>query len=148
MSLSHCYFKLNGSLRNEINLNLQVFDYLEPVALSCFGKLFSQNSQENTCVRLSFLKKKPRHRYFPVSFVNTSFIRTPPLADSYCSCHQTTVLFKAAIDYHNHRTHVFTFIRMFHQIYFLSVNLAFFIIIRELLLGLIFLIFLLLTILY
>ena len=45
----------------------------------------SQNSQENTCVEVSFLIKKPevfnfakktlQHRYFPMNFVG--FLRTP-----------------------------------------------------------------------
>ena len=34
-----------------------------------------QNSQKNTCPRLSFLKKRPWHRCFPVNFAK--FFRTP-----------------------------------------------------------------------
>ena len=34
-----------------------------------------QNSQENTCVRVSFLKKIPWHRCFPVNFAK--LLRTP-----------------------------------------------------------------------
>ena len=39
----------------------------------------SQNSQENTCARVSFLKKGLWHRCFPVSF--TKFLRTPFLKE-------------------------------------------------------------------
>ena len=52
----------------------------EAVARGVFGKKvflkISQNSQENTCTRVSFYKKLKRlwHRCFPVNF--TKFLRT------------------------------------------------------------------------
>ena len=54
--------------------------FLEAVVRRCpVKKLFlriSQNSQENTCARVSFLiKKRLRHRCFPVNFAK--FPRTP-----------------------------------------------------------------------
>ena len=39
-----------------------------------------QNSQKNTCPRLSFLKKRPWHRCFPVNFAK--FLRTPFLQNT------------------------------------------------------------------
>ena len=51
----------------------------EAVARMCpVKKVFlemSQNSQENTCVRISLLKKRLWHRCFPMNFV--TFLRTP-----------------------------------------------------------------------
>ena len=44
-----------------------------------------QNSQENTCTRVSLLKKRPWHWCFPVNFVKylrTHFYRTPLVAAS------------------------------------------------------------------
>ena len=38
-----------------------------------------QNSQENTCSRVSFSKKRLWHRCFPVNFVK--FLRTPFFAE-------------------------------------------------------------------
>ena len=35
----------------------------------------SQKSQENTCARVSFLKKRLKHRYFSVNFAK--LLRTP-----------------------------------------------------------------------
>ena len=65
----------------------------EAVTQKCFVKNvfleILQNSQENMCARVSFLKKlqarglqKKRlwHRCFPVNFVK--FLRTPPVAAS------------------------------------------------------------------
>ena len=39
----------------------------------------SQNSQENTCARASFIKKRLWHRCFPVNFAK--FLRTSPVAE-------------------------------------------------------------------
>ena len=69
---------------------------IEAVALTCSAKKvfleISQNSQENTCARVSFiikfaglrsatlLKRRLQHRYFPVyfaKFLRTPFYRTP-----------------------------------------------------------------------
>ena len=55
----------------------------------CFvKKMFleiSQNSQENTCVRVSFLlKKRPWHRCFPLNFAK--FLRTPFLQSTSGGC--------------------------------------------------------------
>ena len=53
--------------------------YLEEVIRRCSVKnmllKISQNSQENTCVRVYFLKKRLFHGCFPVNFVK--FLRTP-----------------------------------------------------------------------
>ena len=53
--------------------------YLEAVVQRCSVKKvlleISQNSQENTCARVSFLIKRLWHRCFPVNFVK--FLRTP-----------------------------------------------------------------------
>ena len=60
----------------------------EAVAWRCsVKKVFleiSQNSQENTCARVSFLIKRLWHRCFPVNLVskNTFSYRTPPVAAS------------------------------------------------------------------
>ena len=60
--------------------------FLEAVVRRCSIKNvfveISQNSQENTCARLSFLIKKNRlwHRCFPVNFAK--FLRTPLMAAS------------------------------------------------------------------
>ena len=46
----------------------------------------SQNSQENTCARVSFLKKRPWRRFFPVNFakfLRALFYRTPVVAASH-----------------------------------------------------------------
>ena len=52
---------------------------LEAVVQRCSVKKafleFSQNSQENTCARVSFLEKRLWHMCFPVNFV--TFLRTP-----------------------------------------------------------------------
>ena len=48
-------------------------------------KLFleiSQNSQKNTCARVSFLKKRLWHRWFPMNFAR--FLRTSSLTEYLC----------------------------------------------------------------
>ena len=61
----------------------------EAVNQICSVKKFffkiSQNSQENTCARVSFFKKRLWHRCFSMNFVklkNTYFYRTPPITAS------------------------------------------------------------------
>ena len=61
-----------------------VLHYSEAVTQRCsVKKVFleiSQNSEENTCARVSFLiKKRLWHRYFPVNFAK--FLRTPFLTE-------------------------------------------------------------------
>ena len=55
-----------------------VFIDVETVFLEVFCKKvllkISQNSEENTCARVPFLKKRLRHRSFPVNFAK--FLRT------------------------------------------------------------------------
>ena len=53
----------------------------QPSEVFCKKKVFleiSQNSQENTCARIYFLKKRPWHSCFPVNFkkfLRTSFLQ-------------------------------------------------------------------------
>ena len=71
--------------------------WTEAVAQRCsVKKVFlevSQNSQKNTCARVSFLKKKVCQRCFPVNFVK--FLKAPffkehhwllPLNENSCNC--------------------------------------------------------------
>ena len=59
------------------------FHLTETVARMCsVKKVFleiSQNSQENTCARVSFLIKRLWHRCFPMNFAK--FLRTPFLTE-------------------------------------------------------------------
>ena len=78
-------------------ISKQLAHYSENVARKCsVKKMFleiPQNSQENTCARVSFLiklpatslKRRPLHKYFPVNFakiLGTPFYKTPLVAAS------------------------------------------------------------------
>ena len=80
----------NRVIKNDIYMILP-FIYKKSIVLSLrsshrrnsLKKLFlkiSQNSQENTCARASFLIKVFLHRCFPVNFAN--FLRTPFLQNT------------------------------------------------------------------
>ena len=92
LSLKHLFHFFSDQLLNAIFtrvlLRLTLYYYhimyvSEVLIRRCSVKMvfleISQNSQENTCARVSFLKKILWHRCFPVNF--SKFIRTPFLRD-------------------------------------------------------------------
>ena len=74
-------FKLLSTFANENYFieDLKKIKTKEAVVQRCsVKKVFleiSQNSLENTCARVSFLKKRLSHRCFPVNFLK--FLKTP-----------------------------------------------------------------------
>ena len=74
--ISIYFFTLSG-IKNSFSANISTKFRSSRLEVFC-KKVFietPQNSQENTCARVSFLKKRLGHRCFPVNIAK--FVRTP-----------------------------------------------------------------------
>ena len=84
-----CFFGFfEGSIKRQTGIPMSLLrPYYQLTEAATRGVLckrvflkISQNSQENTCARVSFLKKRLWHRCFPVNFVK--FLRAPFLQNT------------------------------------------------------------------